>query len=69
MGICYLEATIWCPWYDNYISCVFDWWSKEMQVSLNKFDVTKKLIMPKVYEELAAHLLLETQATTFFYNF
>jgi hypothetical protein len=48
---------------------VFDWWSKEMQVSLNKFDVTKKLIMPKVYEELAAHLLLETQATTFFYNF
>jgi hypothetical protein len=29
------------------VSCMLDWWSKEMQVSPNKSDVTKKFIVPK----------------------
>jgi hypothetical protein len=40
-----------------------------MWVRPDKFNVTNKLITPKVYEEHATHLLLETQVKmTFSYN-
>jgi len=41
------------------VSCMLDWWSKETQVSPNKYDVTKKFIVPKIYEEHVTHLLLD----------
>jgi hypothetical protein len=40
-----------------------------MWVRSNKINVTNKLITPKVYEEHATHVLLETQVNmTFSYN-
>jgi hypothetical protein len=42
------------------VSCVLEWYNNETRVNLNKSNIMKKRIAPKVYEKHATHLLLET---------
>jgi hypothetical protein len=40
---------------------VIAWWTSETRVSPNKKDVTRKRLGPKMYDQHATHLLLESQ--------